>query len=135
MSFDLIGDGLVWKVGNWDDVHTGIDPWVGWKWRHILPPHLIECLHNHGFYFLNDIGCPGTSMLLEQGCLSSKNIGIVDIQDALIWNGYIIILKASNVRLSDVVEELVWIQSKTGKYSPKDGYLQLIKDRTDVEIS
>ena len=79
MYFDLFCDGIIWKVGNGANVCIGTNPWVGCKWRHILPPHLIECLHNHGFYFLIDIGCPGTSMLLEQGWISSENIGIVDI--------------------------------------------------------
>ena len=79
MLFDLIGHGLVLKVGNGTNVCIGSDPWVCCKWRHILPPYLIECLYNHGFYFLNDNGCPSTSMLLGQGWPSSGNIGIVDL--------------------------------------------------------
>ena len=73
-SFDLIGNGLVWNVGNGTEVCIGADPWVDCKWRHLLPSHLIESLHYHGFYFLKEIGCPGMSMLLEQGRLSSENI-------------------------------------------------------------
>ena len=59
----------------------------------------------------------------------------MDIQNALIWNGYIAMLKSGNIRLFNVVDELVWIHSKNGKYTPTEGYLQLLKDRTDVEIS
>ena len=70
---------------------------------------MITVLHSHGLYFLNDIACPGMSLLLEQGWISSKNIGILDIHDSLIWNGYIAIIKASNIRLSNDVDELVWI--------------------------
>ena len=59
----------------------------------------------------------------------------MDLQDVSLWNGFIAILKASNIRLSNAVDEIVWIQSKSGKYSPKDGYLQLIEDRNEVDIS
>ena len=95
---------------------------------------MLKRLHYQCFYFLKDIGCPGVSMLMEQGWLSRENVGLVDIQDVIIWKGFIVVLKASNLRLTNAVDELVWIQSKTGKYSPKDGYLQLIKDRNEVEI-
>ena len=65
------------------------------------------------------------SILLEQGCISSENLGLEDLRDVLIWNGHIALLKASNIRLFDFDDELVWIQSKSGKYSPKDGYLKI----------
>ena len=64
-SFDLIGYFLVWKVGNGESVHIGMDPWVGCKWRNLLPPHLIDKLHSAGIFFLKDIGCPGVTYLME----------------------------------------------------------------------
>ena len=33
-SFDLIGNYILWKVGNGAYVRLGMDPWVGYKWRH-----------------------------------------------------------------------------------------------------
>ena len=33
------------------------------------------------------------------------------------------------------MDELVWNMSKFGKYSPKEGYLQLIMERNEVETS
>ena len=77
--FDLIGNGLVWKVGNGPEVRIGPDPWVGYKWRHLLPSHMLERLHYHGFYFLKDIGCPSVSMLMEQGWISVENVAFVDL--------------------------------------------------------
>lgn len=35
-SFDLIGNGLAWKVGSRREVRTGINMWLGSFQRHIL---------------------------------------------------------------------------------------------------
>ena len=59
-SFDLIGNYLTWKVGNGVAVRIGFDPWVGCKWRHILPTSLIDKLHSLVFSFsktLAVLGC------------------------------------------------------------------------------
>lgn len=50
-SFDLIGNSLVWKVGNEAEVRIGLDPWVGYLWRHILPAQLIERIPPFWFLF------------------------------------------------------------------------------------
>ena len=80
-SFDLIGNYLVWKAENGADVRLGLDPWVGCKWRHILPSFLLDKLHSLGCYFLKDIGCPGVFLLMEQGWLSTELIGLVEQQE------------------------------------------------------
>ena len=72
---------------------------------------------------------------MEQGWISADDLGLVDYQDVSCWNGYLAILKASHVRLTNAMDVLVWNQSKSGKYSPKDGYLQLILDRNEMEYS
>ena len=48
-SFDLIGQALVWKVGSGTEVCIGIDPWLGCKWRHVLPAPMIDQLHDAVF--------------------------------------------------------------------------------------
>ena len=106
-SFDLIGNYLVWKVGNGADVRLGLDPWVECKWRHLLPSFLVDKLHSFGIYFLKDIGCPRVSLMLEQGWLTVDFIGLVDNQDVTCWNGYLVILKASHVRLLNDADVLV----------------------------
>ena len=73
--------------------------------------------------------------LSEQGWLSANILGLSDIQDVLCWNGFLAILKASHVRLTNCEDKLVWNLSKTGNYSPKDGYVHLIQDRFGGDLS
>ena len=101
----------------------------------MLPSQLTDKLHSTGIFFLKDIGCPGVSYLMEQGWLNDDNLGLVDEQDITCWNGYLTIIKAIHITLTNEVDVLVWNQSKSGKYSPKVGYLQLILDKNEVEIS
>ena len=82
-SFDIIGNNLVWKIGFGAAVCLGINPWVGCKWRHHLPPLIIEKLHSYGFFSLKDIGTPGLTCLLEQRWLLAEQLGLVDQQDVI----------------------------------------------------
>ena len=41
------------------------------------------------------------------------------------------LLKTSHVRLSGDEDLLIWNQSKSGKYTPRSGYLQLLMDRQE----
>ena len=107
-SFDLIRNYIIWKVGNGADVRIDLDPWVGCKWRHILPISLIDKFHSAGLYFLKDIGFPSVSLLLDQGWLSVALIGIEDQQDITCWNGYLAILKTSHVIFSSDSDLLIW---------------------------
>ena len=50
-AFDIIGNYLVWKVGNGVDLHIGVDPSVGCKWRHLLPSFVFDKLHSAGVFF------------------------------------------------------------------------------------
>ena len=110
--------------------------WIlGCKWRHILPLSLMDKLHSVGFYFLKDIGCPNVSLLLNQGWFSAALIGLVEQQDITCWNEYLALLKSSHVRLSCDEDLLIWNQSKSGKYTLKSGYLQLVLDRQMEELS
>ena len=106
-----------------------MDPWIGYKWRHILPPFVIEKLHLARFYFLSDIGIPGLTCLMFQQWLTAEFIGFTDPQEIAVWNGYIAILKASHVRFSNDDDALVWNLSKIGHYLPKEGYAQLMVNR------
>ena len=118
-SFDIIGNNLVSKIGNGVDVHLGMDPWVGYKWRHLLPYPLVEKLHSVGVFSLKDIGIP-VSPVMEQALLPADHFGL-DFEDVSVWNGYFSILKTSHVRLSNEKDKLVWNLSKSEIYSLKEG--------------
>lgn len=51
-SFPLVGNWLAWKVGKWDKVRIGADPWVGSGERHKLSEELIVTLKNQGIHHL-----------------------------------------------------------------------------------
>ena len=134
-SFHLIADFLVWKNGNGANIRIGMDPGVGFKWRHCLPTHLIDILHAAGYYFLKDVGIMSVNFFMDQGWLSSNDLGLVEIMDINAWNGYLSILKSIHTRLRNVMDELVWNQAKTGKYTPKGGYLHLILEQNERECA
>ena len=124
-------DSLVWKIGAGRDVRIGLDPWSGCKWRHTLPVPMLDRLHLAGFHLISDIGIPCMSGLMSQSWLSAGSIGFTDPLEIAALNGYIAILKSSHVRLSLAVDFLIWNLSKTGKYSPKEGYAELMNREVD----
>ena len=134
-AFDIIGNNLVWKIGIGASVCLGLDPWVGCKWRHLLPSFFIDKFHSVGVFSLKDIGVPGLIPLMEQGWLLADQLGLDDHQDAIVWNGYLSILKRSHVRLTNDNDVLVWNLSKYGLYTPKEGYVQLLLDRDGMDHS
>ena len=113
----------------------GMDPWVGCKWRHTLPSSLVDNLHNVGLFVLSDIGCPDLYLLDNQEWFTTALIGLTDQHDIICWNEYVGLLKTSHVRLSCDKDLLIWNQSKSGKYTPRAGYLQLMLDRQEEELS
>ena len=129
--FDIIGDFLVWKIGNGSAVCIGLDPWIGCNWRHALPLPMFDRLHLAGLYYVSDIGIHGLFDLMAQQWLSADFIDFSDPFEIDEWNGYLTILKSSHVRITNDDDTLVWNLSKSDRYSPKEGYAQLM--RRDLE--
>ena len=117
---------MVWNIGNGNAVCIGIDPWLGCKWKHTLPPSMIETLHLAGFHFLFDIGSHGLNAMMPQLWFYVESIGFSNPQEIDVWNDYVAILKSSHVRISDDDDALVWILSKSSRCTPKEGYTQLM---------
>ena len=84
---------------------------------------------------MKDVGTSTLSYLMEQGWLSSDDLGLVGELDINAWNGYLAILKTSHIRFRNEDDLLVWNQAKSGKYSPKGGYMHLILEQHEMEIA
>ena len=63
---------------NGNVVRIGLDPWIGCKWRHVLPSPMLEKLHLAGFYFIYDIGLLSLPTLISQQWLNVETIGFSD---------------------------------------------------------
>jgi hypothetical protein len=57
-SFQVISNGLTWRIGRGSRVILGVDPWPGSGLRHILPEPVIQRLDDHGFLFLCRLWTP-----------------------------------------------------------------------------
>jgi len=52
-SFDVIGGGLAWSVGNGRKIRIGEDPWAGCLQQHLLMEDTIQALREAGYYHLH----------------------------------------------------------------------------------
>jgi hypothetical protein len=55
-SFDVIGDGLAWRVGKGNQVRLGRDAWPGSGGAHILSENIIQHLQMKGIFYLSRLG-------------------------------------------------------------------------------
>ena len=92
---------------------------------------MIDKLNVAGFHYLSDIGLQGLLAVLEQQWFNDEFIGFTNPQEIAMWNDYLSILKSSHARLTNEDDALVWNLSKTGKYSLKEGYAQLMHRDVD----
>jgi hypothetical protein len=131
-SFPVIGEGLAWKIGNGHRVRLGADPWAGSEGQHLLPEQLILHLRIKGYDTLDKLVDPDQTTIWSQGWKSVVDFGLDDV-DATELERYITGLKRTQVRLRDQEDELIWDQTTSGFYTPKDGYTYLIRELVQSE--
>jgi hypothetical protein len=104
--FQVVGEGLAYKVGNGQRVRIGADPWPGSERGHVLPQQLINILHNRGIFHLDQIVDRDKTTLWNQAWKSVEQLGL-DREHEGSWNGYIRDLQVGHIQLIDREDELV----------------------------
>eukprot|EP00253_Pinus_taeda_P034216 PITA_34216 len=124
-AFSVIEQGLAWKVGDGRHIRIGRDPWIGCNEDFALSPGLLRHLDSKGITALNQVEKVGQSTIWGQAWKDDVDLGI-HVRWKAEWEVFIKELQRSNVRIKDEPDCLIWAQSKSGDYSPKDGYLFLM---------
>ena len=130
-DFLVIGGGLAWKVGNGLRVRLGANPWMGSKGKHLLSDHLLFTLKPKGLGSLNSLA-DQSSTIWAQGWKSATTLDL-NIEESTKLERYLIALKTSQIRIREQEDELVWDRNDSGIYTPKEGYLHLIQETSQVE--
>lgn len=86
--------------------------------------NMVEHLATQGIKTLNQVGDPYNSTLWAQGWLSARALNLPADWHKL-WHNYTGALNISHVKIQDREDELQWIHSPLGEYSPKEVYLFL----------
>eukprot|EP00253_Pinus_taeda_P024113 PITA_24113 len=127
-AFTVIEKGIAWKVGDGKNVRIGRDPWVGCNQSYALSPGILRHLDHKGIYTLNQVEKVGFSTLWGQAWKSAVELGL-DFRWHHEWSSFIEELHRSNVRINLEPDVLLWAYSKSGKYSPKEGYAFLMDQK------
>lgn len=127
-AFQVIEQGLSWKVGNGENIHIGRDPWVGCSENFALSHGLIRHLASKGIVYLKQVEKIGASSIWGQAWKSGEELNIHPRWwDE--WEAFKIELSRTNVRIKDEPDQLIWAHADTGSYSPKYGYKFLMSKK------
>jgi len=127
-AIQIIEKGLAWKVGDGSSVRLGRDPWVGCPDSYALSWDLIEHLNNRGFFFLCQIVDIVNSSIWRQEWLSGDFLALEGRWQEE-WRAFRTGLLNSHIRITNEPDELRWVHSQTGFYSPKKGYDWLMSQK------
>ena len=118
LAFPLLGNWLVWKVGNGERVRVVSNPLVGSGEDYKLLENLIASLQGKGIYNLAQETFPKFSSIWHQQWKKSDFLGLDGVEGEL-WEAYKTKLKVSHVGIKKVEDELIWSKNPTlGIYTP-----------------
>jgi hypothetical protein len=86
-SFQVVGDGLDWRIGKGNKVRIGVDPWPGSGISHVLPNDVLDQIHAQGYHYLSHISDPPRTTIWHQAWKSVDMLGL-DAQAAPFWDNY-----------------------------------------------
>ena len=75
-SFDVIGGGLSWSVGNGRKIHIREDPWAGCLQQHLLMEDTIQALREAGYYHLHQLAAPIQMVRWGQSWIRAEGLGL-----------------------------------------------------------
>lgn len=127
-SLPFIKNNIVWRIRNGDRARIGIDPWSGSGGRHLLPQALVEFLTAHGITVIAQIVDQEQSDIFHQAWKTATHLNLPQRWHTA-WREYCAALMESDIKIIEGSDELVWHQADSGIYTPKEGYIQLIKQR------
>eukprot|EP00253_Pinus_taeda_P011344 PITA_11344 len=116
------------SVGDSKNVCIGRDPWVGCNQSYALSPGILRHLDRKGIHTLNQVEKVGLSTLWGQAWKNAVDLGL-DFRWHNEWSSFIEELHRSNVRIKSEPDALLWAHSKSGNYSPKEGYAFLMDQK------
>ena len=131
-AFEVIRNGLAWRVGNGQQFIIGKDPWAGCGMSHLLSDPLKNFLQREGLTFLSQVADQASTTFWNQGWMSGIDIGVQG-NLAEEWDRYTQALRVANIRLVQRNDSLVWDHHPSGIYSPKAGYSKLTRDMAGLE--
>lgn len=133
-AFEVVGNGLAWRVGSGHLLRIGLDPWAGCFREHLLNADLRSWLEQGGYFYLAQVGDPNSTNLWSQAWKIGRMLGLVG-EDSILWERYIQALRRANISLTDWEDELLWDGDPGGAYTPKAGYVQLSVDFFQREVT
>eukprot|EP00253_Pinus_taeda_P015847 PITA_15847 len=127
-AIDPITVGITWRIHSGNKVCIDIDPWIGYGNMHRLPHELLHHLHNQNMTHIAHIVDDDNTTFLQQAWKTALHLHIPP-QWARVWEDYTEALTKAHIRINEGDDEVIWALSKSGRYSPKDGYLALSEPR------
>jgi hypothetical protein len=103
-NLPLIGEGLVWSVGNGTCVRLGEHPWVGYGLEYIILGHIIQHLRDRGYYKLSEIVDLRNTSIWSWGWLIARRIGF-KYEAYHAWRNFLDRLKPSHVRIKNLKDK------------------------------
>jgi hypothetical protein len=128
-AFLLVGDWMVWNIGNGKSVKIGEDPQEGETNAYKLNPYLVISLHNQGIFSYWDVVILGADLT---ECSNWKTIEELDfeVEQEIEWNGYMGNINSNFIFLREgEADSLCWSKNSfSGNYTVKLGYQALVEE-------
>ena len=123
-SFDFVGGGLAWSVGNGRKIRIGVDPWDRCLQQHLLMEGTIQALREAGYYHLHQLAAPIQMVRWGESWIQAEDLGLHSYSTRDLEE-YIRLLTRDHILLRDREDILiwnfapVWIYSKVRIYRPE----------------